>query len=51
MLNKANQLGAALAVLIFALCILIFVFRLARRETVEYWLGVVFRSPRSRWDT
>lgn len=42
MTEKLNLLGAILTILIFTLCILIFIFRLAGQKSVEYWLGAVF---------
>jgi hypothetical protein len=42
MSDKLNLLGASTAILIFVLCILIFIFRLAGQKSVEYGLGVAF---------
>jgi len=41
-IGKANIMGAALALLILVLCILIFIVRLNNLEKLEYWLGIVF---------
>jgi hypothetical protein len=40
--GKLILLGAWLAILIFALCILIFTFRLTGHQKIEYWLGILF---------
>jgi hypothetical protein len=40
-INKANLLGARLAIGILLVCILIFIFRLLGQTKIEYWLGMV----------
>lgn len=41
-INKLNILGASISVLIMAICSLIFILRLLKQQTVEYWLGIAF---------
>jgi len=40
--NKINILGASVALLILAVCSLIFIFRMSNQQTIEYWLGIIF---------
>jgi len=40
--NKINILGACVALLILAVCSLIFIFRMSNQQTIEYWLGIIF---------
>lgn len=39
-INKLNILGASISVFFMTICSLIFIFRLFRQQTVEYWLGI-----------
>lgn len=41
-INKLNILGASISVFFMTICSLIFIFRLFRQQTVEYWLGIAF---------
>jgi len=41
-INEANIMGSIVALSIFLLCILIFIFRLAGKSTTEYYLGIAF---------
>jgi len=41
-INKANIIGTSVAMCIFLLCILIFIFRLYGKSGTEYFLGLVF---------
>ncbi len=38
---KLNLLGAYLSVFALAVCILIFVSRLAEKKSIEHWLGII----------
>jgi hypothetical protein len=43
-IHQANRLGGIISLMALALCILIFVFRLAGKPGVERWLGVLFMT-------
>lgn len=40
-ISSVDVLGATISLIILAICIFVFIFRLLGREKVEYWLGIL----------